>query len=277
MSIGATLQQARAARKLTVEQLARRTRIPLRIIEAMEKDEWAKVPPGIFARGYLRAYAGEVGLDGNALAAQFDAEQAPPPAPEDAAPPAVGLARPVILLRWPALPEEARHWLAGPAFVALLVLVYLAGRLSTSDGRPGFEPVQSPAPVATATTGSSAEESPPVATSSAAPAAASRARAPAAGTVPSADAPLELDVEATRACWVTASADATRVIYRVLQPGERVQARGRVLTLRVGDAGALRLTVEREPAKPLGASGEVVTVRITRENYRSLLTSHSGN
>ena len=79
MSLGATLKQARAARKLTIDALSRATRIPPHIIVAMEQDEWGKVPRGIFARGYLRSVAREVGLDGNDLVAQYDAKQAPPP------------------------------------------------------------------------------------------------------------------------------------------------------------------------------------------------------
>jgi hypothetical protein len=62
-----------------------------------------------------------------------------------------------------------------------------------------------------------------------------------------------------------------------VQPGERIQTRGRVLTFRVGDAAALQLSLDGEPARPLGASGEVVSVRITRGNYRSLLPARSGN
>ncbi len=283
MSVGAALQRARNARGLTCEQLTSRTRIPLRIIVAMERDDWTKVPGGIFARGYVRAYAKEVGLDANELAARFEAEQAPPPVESVAPPP--GLARPRLRVRWPVLSEDARRWLAGPVFVVLLVLVYLAGRASGPD--PG-EPSQTPEaakPPAVAAAGEGAEEpgraltsapTSPVGTSSHVSRASVSGRPPTAAVPDESSrdgAPLVLDVEVTRECWVTASADATRVVYRLLQPGERVQARGHVLMLHVGDAGALRLSLDGEPAKPLGESGQVVSLRITRQNYRSLLPS----
>lgn len=291
MTIGATLQQARADRDLVIEQVVRRTRIPVRIVTAMEQDDWERVPPGIFARGYIRAFAREVGLDGDALVAQYDAQQAPPPAPEEVAPPAAGLARPVVVVRWPALPEEARHWLAGPAFVVLLLLVYLAGRMSAPDARPVTDDpdvvaltapgsgASTEAPRPTGTSGVTRRAEGGVTPAATSPAVASLA--PVAGgpgaPVAAADVPLALDVEVIRPCWVTASADASRVIYKLLQPGERVQARGHVFTLRVGDAGALRLSLDGAPARPLGGNGEVVSVRITRDNYRSLLPDHAGN
>jgi len=48
------------------------------------------------------------------------------------------------------------------------------------------------------------------------------------------------------------------------------------VAIRAGDAGAVRLTLNGEAARPLGASGQVVTVRITRDNFRSLLLRASG-
>jgi cytoskeleton protein RodZ len=285
MTPGATLRQARGARKLSCEQVSRATRIPHRIIVAMEQDEWSKVPGGIFARGHLRAYAREVGLDADALAAQFDAMNAPPPEIAEAAggvaqaeaPPAI------VHVQLPVIPGATRRWLAGSATIALLLLVYVAGRWSTSeDRRSSALPAPRAAAVpATALGGGMAH---PVGTS--APVAEtdgpergvaglSGGRAPAGDvTLPRTrdeDAPLVVDAAVVRSCWVTASADGARTVYRIVHPGERLQLRGRVLRLRVGDAGALQLSVEGAQARPLGASGEVATIRITRENYRLLL------
>jgi hypothetical protein len=290
MSLGATLRQARTTRKLACEQLASTTRIPLRIIVAMEQDEWAKVPGGLFARGYLRAYAREVGLDGDALAAQYDAEHAPPPeVPEEASSIAgAGTARAVLRLRFPSLPDASRRWLTGTATIGLLLLVYLAGRWSGGDA-PVTPARQAPPTAERSANALGGQDVRPTGTS--ARVAGTVEPSPAQGAVtdggaggrdvalpapPPPDAPLIVDVVVVRPCWVTVSADGARAIYRLLQPGERVQARGRVLTFRVGDAGALQLSLDGEPARPLGASGEVVTVRITRENYRALLQARAG-
>ena len=287
MNLGAMLRQARGARKLTCEQLSRTTRIPLRIIVAMEQDEWTKVPGGIFSRGYLRAYAREVGLDGDALAAQFDAEHAPAPEPLEPPEPPPTPVRAMLRVRWPALPGRANRWLTWSALPALLLLVYLSGRWSAPSDRQASDlPVPPAAIPANALGGPPAR---PIGTASApaavgAPAPTAAEPRSGAGAVPrdivlpapNPDSPLVVDVTVTRACWVSASADGERTVYRILHPGERIQARGRVLTFRVGDAGALRLSLDGQPARPLGASGEVVSVRITRDNYRSLWPPRSG-
>ena len=41
--------------------------------------------------------------------------------------------------------------------------------------------------------------------------------------------------------------------------------------LRIGDATALSILINNQPAKPLGTTGQVVTHRITRTNYKNLL------
>jgi transcriptional regulator with XRE-family HTH domain len=64
VSIGFTLHKAREQRGLSLEDIANRTHISSRVLEAIEHNALDRVPGGLFTRGYLRAYAGEVGLDG---------------------------------------------------------------------------------------------------------------------------------------------------------------------------------------------------------------------
>lgn len=276
MDLGATLREARETRGLTCDQLARTTRIPQRMLLAMEHDDWAKLPGGIFTRGYLRAYAHEVGLDAEALVRQFEAEHAPPaPHAEPAAEPPPQRRPQGVVVRWPRweLPEATSRWLTWPALGLALVLglylgPYFSGRSSTRDQQARSAPAERPAPVAGPASSLGEQQAHPVGT------AASRASAASSDValpLPGADVPIVMDLAVTRPCWVTATADGARSIFRILQPGERVQVRGRVLTIRVGDAAALQLSLDGQPARPLGASGEVLTLRITRDSYRSLL------
>jgi hypothetical protein len=58
--------------------------------------------------------------------------------------------------------------------------------------------------------------------------------------------------------WVEARADGEQVLYRLLPAGERHELRARRdLRLRVGDAGAVSLTVDGRDAGVLGRPGEV--------------------
>lgn len=282
MDLGATLRQAREARHLTPEQLSRTTRIPLWIVLAIEHDEWGSVPRGVFARGYIRAYAREVGIDGEPLVARFDAEHSPrPETPQQAQPTPRGPGDTAESTGgWPIIPAESLRMLSWAALVLVILVGYLAGRW-TADWRNAAE-ARASAAAATAAGGpvSALGERLPQAVGTTAPASVRHrdaAAAPAAvnaearGRAATAEDPIAIDIEVTRPCWVTASFDGTRFLYRTVRPGERVQARGRVLTLRTGDAGALRLALDGNPARALGSSGEVVTVRIARENYQSFL------
>src|SRR5688572_19875966 len=74
MDIGTTLRTARERHDLTVTQLALRTKISVANLHALEENAFDRLPGGIFTRGFLRAYASEVGLDPRAIVDQFLAE-----------------------------------------------------------------------------------------------------------------------------------------------------------------------------------------------------------
>jgi hypothetical protein len=82
---------------------------------------------------------------------------------------------------------------------------------------------------------------------------------------------LRLELRTKGPCWVSAVADGERVVYRLMQPGERTLVEARVaITLRVGDAGAVGYSINGATGRPLGRNGEPVTVRITNDNLGSL-------
>ena len=111
----------------------------------------------------------------------------------------------------------------------------------------------------------------PVGTSGATPIAPVAPESRPAVTQPAPVPPLNLAVEIhpSRRLWVTGRADGKRVLFRNIQPGERVVIEAtEELSFRVGDAGAFEYTLNGAPGKPPGRSGEVREFRITRENYR---------
>src|SRR3990170_5082774 len=60
--LGETLQRARQARGITVEDAERATRIPRRYLEALEQENFAILPAPVYARGFLRSSSGYLGL-----------------------------------------------------------------------------------------------------------------------------------------------------------------------------------------------------------------------
>ena len=80
ISCGEFLRRARERRGLTLQQIAEATKIPLRHLSALERDEFAALPSGMYRRAEVRAYADAVGLDRGVALASLDRalEQAMP-------------------------------------------------------------------------------------------------------------------------------------------------------------------------------------------------------
>src|SRR3984893_2522456 len=71
-SIGATLRRERVRQGFDVQQIATRTKIGLHLIQAIEADQFDRLPGGVFARSFVRQYARLLGLDEEELAGQFN-------------------------------------------------------------------------------------------------------------------------------------------------------------------------------------------------------------
>src|ERR1700684_558834 len=69
--IGERLREAREARGLSLDDVARQTRIPIRHLEHIQREEWDALPAITYSVGFVRSYANNVGLDGPALGAEL--------------------------------------------------------------------------------------------------------------------------------------------------------------------------------------------------------------
>ena len=72
MEVGQKLFAARQRRGLTLDDIARTTKIPVALLDAIERDDDARLPQGFFTRGFVRTYAIEAGLDPQDLLHTFD-------------------------------------------------------------------------------------------------------------------------------------------------------------------------------------------------------------
>jgi len=93
---------------------------------------------------------------------------------------------------------------------------------------------------------------------------------PSAGvTTPVAGAAITVDVEATGRSWLLVVADDTVVYEAFVNAGERRrwQAKGSMM-VRVGNAGAVNLTVNGRNVGPLGGRGEVVSRTFRKDEAR---------
>jgi len=259
MNIGGDLRHAREERGWSLEELSIRTRIAVSKLAAIEANSFERLPEGFYRRAYLRAYAREVGLDSERIVDSYrtqfadDTEMVKPAvAPDRPAPPVSRK-----YLDWLHVQMMLLAILGTAAVIALVVVVFRPTIDPTSAvPRPTTAEPQPIEPPAVGTGGGSTSAS----------------VTPVEGTI--VYAPLQVEVLAQGPCWLGATADGKRVVYRVLNKGERLTLEAREeLALRIGDAGNFRFTVNGMPGRRLGDPGDDLTVHLTPTNFRKFVQS----
>lgn len=124
LSIGEQLRRAREAKGMSLDDVAGRTRIPIRHLQHIEREEWDALPAATYAVGFTRNYANAVGLDGATLARELR-ERIGGPSHRAAAPEYYAQADPA------RVPPKSLVFAA--IFLAILIAGYLIWR-STLDG-----------------------------------------------------------------------------------------------------------------------------------------------
>ena len=71
-TFGERLKRERELREVTLDEITSATRIGSRFLEALENEDWEKLPGGVFNRGFVRAVARYLGLDEDAFLAEYD-------------------------------------------------------------------------------------------------------------------------------------------------------------------------------------------------------------
>lgn len=262
--IGAVLRAARAARRASLVDLRARTKIDVRYLEALEEERFEDLPPLPFARGFLRTYALELGLDPEPLVERLvTAMSARGDVPGEDwrhLETAIVPARPPSPLRRAAVSAGAAILIAGVALA-----VFFAQQLREFD-RP--VPAATPAATGAAPGPAAPAASPPAAPAGSPPAvpAAPAPAAPAAGPAPVATEGVTVDVEAVGRSWILVLDDEGPLFVGFITAGEsrRWQSAG-PLTIRVGNAAAVILTVNGKTVGPLGRPGEVVSRTFRRD------------
>ncbi len=63
VSFGERLKRTRENKKMTLDDVARATKITTRMLSALEQEKFDQLPGGVFNKGFVRAYARHLGLD----------------------------------------------------------------------------------------------------------------------------------------------------------------------------------------------------------------------
>jgi cytoskeleton protein RodZ len=301
-AFGENLRREREMRGVSLEEISSATKISLRFLEAIEREDFSKLPGGIFSRSFIRSYARYLGLDEERVVAEYQLA-AQPQADFDLHRMAAGKS------------SSGRPTARTPLIATLVAVVLLAGgyalfryasRAGEAPAPPPPAPVETPKPpalptVLTPTTSGEATAVPrvnpaaggvtpgtapgtPTATAPGAtpnlqggPAAGVNPAAQSSpqtgnppGTKPAADTDLVLQVAASDRAWVAVDADGKTVLQRVLNPDEVETVRAhKSFDVTTGNAQAVILTLNGETLKPLGRRGEVKSVHLTREDLKN--------
>ena len=68
---GERLKRVREARGISLRDIAEHTKLSVRALEALERNDISRLPGGIFSRGLVRAYAEHIGADPESTVQEF--------------------------------------------------------------------------------------------------------------------------------------------------------------------------------------------------------------
>lgn len=62
-SFGETMRRERELRQISLREISESTKINLRYLDALERDDFRHLPGGVFNKGFVRAYSQYIGVD----------------------------------------------------------------------------------------------------------------------------------------------------------------------------------------------------------------------
>ena len=288
MQAALQLKKARAEKGLSVEDMSEILKVKVPVLKALEEGDTTALPPVCYVRGYLDAYAREVGLDGDEVIAEYlpemnavAAEQRAAKAKAEAEAAHAKLQRRYALREQAQIAAERERQAALAAREATQAALAAKSRIALLSARERFAQFARgrTAMVAAAvllvalvfvtvtTSTNRAQEN--SSTPAAQPAPSTTQQAPAAVPAPATAAsvkPFRIELVTSKPVFVSATADGQSVLSRELAAGERqvIESTNRFV-LRVSDPSLITWSIDGKPGRTLGRAGQSVTVQMTRE------------
>lgn len=273
-TIGDYLYRERQEQAISLDEIAVKTYIPLRLLQALELGNVERLPEPVFVQGFIRRYADAIGLDGMALAKTFLPQQSfvvERKTPDLERPNIVEkpVVEPVHRLREErdqAGRSNLPFVLLGTAAVLLigvsLVNVFNRPQAATEvqDSQPATNqpsPITAPQPSVAAS--SALSPSSLSASPSATPSAQTTKPAPKAAIDVASS--VQVAVQLTDESWLQVITDGKVEFEGTLNKGDQKTWKAqKTLVLQSGNAGAVSVSYNQGEAKVLGAPGEVKDV-----------------
>jgi len=244
-TFGERLKRERELREVSLEEVAKGTRIAERFLQALENEQWDKLPGGVFGRGFVRSIARYLGLSEENFLSEYDlarGESANPPPQKPEA-------------RIPSPPK----WI--PAVAAIVIIALVVGLIV--GGRYAWRAYQAHR----AQKKSSAIVSLPAgAQTQSLPASTSTSLKPAGSD--SAET-LDLQIAATKETHLRVVADGNVEFDGNLQSGENRHFGGTDrLEITSADSSAVLLNLNGQRVTPAGTASSSGTIVLTKNDLR---------
>jgi cytoskeletal protein RodZ len=240
------LRQARLDRGASLADVEAETRIRRKYLEALEAEDYSSLPATVYTRGFIRSYSRYLGLD--------------PELALDLYGPARGREertslRPATAQLSSARPVSTRLFaLAAVVVLVGLLLIYLWTQYTSFvESISGQEPAAGRlAGTATVRVAGSPSPAPALSPTATEPPAA----APEVSPTP--DRGIVIEARVTERTWMEVWVDGTSQLQATMQAGAvRNFTAERSIRMRVGNAGGVQVTVNGQPAGPLGDKNQV--------------------
>jgi len=245
------LKRTREEKKMSLADIADRTLINVRYLEAIERGD-TSILPEAYVRAFIREYAQAIGLDGAQALRRFDQMRRPQPesAPASAATPPA-----------PPPPAKRAHFSLTPSalltprmatIAAGVVVVAVAGVLAWNLFSSGSPPPVTEIPFQNVVREAEAETE--------------AAHPPPPPPVRHIDS-LTLAAAVNDTVWMTITVDSLPPLEYIFHPGARAtwHAADRFLVT-LGNAGAVSFALNQKPLGTLGRRGSVMrNVPLTRQ------------
>lgn len=243
MSLGAMIAKSRTDARLTVDELAKLTNIPITLLRDMENDNFAKCGGETYARGHLRNIAAKVGVDERIFLDVFETEVTAPAKP----------IRDLLNENNVTMPyQEPKRisWKILAAGSAAVLILFAGAQIFFLDSENANEPE---IVVTTAATPSS----------SAAESAAQSNTSPSSTETAEVTGGVTVEVSATRGTsWLFATNENGEVLFsgQIRTGASKTFTENSQVNLRVGNAGGVDILVNGKDVGSVGADREVVNL-----------------
>jgi len=244
-TFGERLKRERELREVSLEEVAKGTRIAERFLEALENEQWDKLPGGVFGRGFVRSIARYLGLSEENLLSEYDLARGEGVNPASQKPEE----------RIPS-PAKWTPALAAAALVALVTALVIGGLYAWKAYQAHHAKKSS----------SSIVSLPAAGQTQTLPASAAEPLAPTEGD---SAAKLSLHIAATSATHLRVVTDGNTVFDGDFDTGEnRNFAATDRLEVSAAKSSAVLLNLNGRNLAPLGASGSSGTIVLSKNDLR---------